>query len=97
MHQSREEGISENNSILHILTLNYVPWGVGVMIYDNFFLSPYPTDATYQIWLKLAQKFLTRRTTHYENRTLHDDGRQHRAIGHLSDSGDLTMLDNPKV
>ena len=28
------------------------PWGGVQEIYD--FLSPYPTDATHQIWLKLA-------------------------------------------
>ena len=29
------------------------PWGGGYAIY--FFLSPYPTDASVQIWLMLAQ------------------------------------------
>ena len=43
------------------------------------FLSPYPTDATYQIWLRLAQQFLRRCS-----RTTDDDGRKLIAIGHLS-------------
>ena len=34
-------------------------WVGGHEIYN--FLSPYPTDATYQIWLGLAQQFLRRR------------------------------------
>ena len=35
------------------------PWGRGHEIYN--FLSPYPTDATYQIWLRLARQFLRKR------------------------------------
>ena len=60
------------------------PWCGGHKI--NNFLSPYPLDATYQIWLRLAQLFLKRRMmlTHDGN-----DGRQPIAIGHLSDSVDL--------
>ena len=45
----------KNTSILHFLPHNYLPLGVGVMT------SPYPTDAIYQIKLRLAQKFLRRR------------------------------------
>ena len=35
---------------LHFLPSNYLPleWGGGHEIYN--FLSPYPTDVTYQIW-----------------------------------------------
>ena len=40
-----------NASILNFLHQNYLPFGHE--IYN--FLSPYPTDATYQIWLGLAQ------------------------------------------
>ena len=43
-----------NTSILHFLPQNYLPLGVGGHEIYNF-LSPYPTDATYQIWLRLAQ------------------------------------------
>ena len=41
------------------------------------------------------EKMLThaaRRTTNDGRRTTHDDGRQPKAIGHLSDSGDLKMF-----
>ena len=40
-------------SILHFLPQNYLLGGGGHEIYN--FLSPYHTDATYQIWLRLAQ------------------------------------------
>ena len=50
---SREEDFLRNTSILHFLPQNYLPfgWGKG----GGHVLSPYPTDATYQIWLRLAQ------------------------------------------
>ena len=41
------------NLILHLLPPNYFRLGWGYEI--NNFLSPYHTDATYQIWLRLAQ------------------------------------------
>ena len=45
-----------NTAISYFFLQNYLPvgWGGGGHeIY--YFLSPYPPDATYQIWLKLAQ------------------------------------------
>ena len=57
MPLSREEYFVRNTSILHFLPKNYLPFGWGVMK----FMSPYPTDATYQICLRLAQFFLRRR------------------------------------
>ena len=60
---------------------NYFPLGSGGGHEIYNFLSPYPTDATYLIWLRFAplvfEKILT------------DDGRQPIAIGHPSHSGDL--------
>ena len=53
MPGSREEDFLRNISILHFLPKITSPWGGGHEIYN--FLSPYPTDATYQIWLGLAQ------------------------------------------
>ena len=54
MLQSREEDFFLNTLILQFLPQNYLPLGVeGHEIYN--FLSPYPTDASYQIWLGLAQ------------------------------------------
>ena len=54
MPLSREEDFLRNTSILHFLAQNYLPlgWG-GHEIYN--FLSTYPTDASYKIWLRLAQ------------------------------------------
>ena len=53
----------------------------GHEIYN--FLSSYPTDITYQIWLSSSWE-------EYANaRQTMDDGRQPIAIGHLIDSGDL--------
>ena len=57
------------------------------MKFTNF-LSPYPTDATYQIWSRLAV-VLEKMLIDDAQRTTHHDGRQHIAIGHLIDSGDL--------
>ena len=54
MPLSREEDFLRNTSILHFLPQNYLPLGVGGHEIYNF-MSPYPTDATYQIWLRLAQ------------------------------------------
>ena len=51
------------------------------------FLSPYPTDATYEIWSRLAYYFLEEIVN--GSRTTDDDGRQPIAIGHLSDLDDL--------
>ena len=54
MPLSREEDFLRNTSILHFFVQNYLSLGVGGHeIY--YFLFPYPTDATYQIWLSLAQ------------------------------------------
>ena len=52
MPGSREDFL-RNTSILHFLPQNYLPLGGGHEIYN--FLSPYHTDATYEIWLGLAQ------------------------------------------
>ena len=54
MPLSREEDLQRNLSILHFLTKIYLPLGLGGHEIYNFY-SPYPTDATYQIWLRLAQ------------------------------------------
>ena len=40
--------------IIHLVCLNHVPE-------QRRKFYPYPTDATYQIWLRLAQQFLKRR------------------------------------
>ena len=56
MHLRREEDFLKNTSILHFLPQNYPPpnpWGGGHYIYN--FLYPNPTDATYKIWLRMAQ------------------------------------------
>ena len=54
MPLSRKEEFLRNTSNLHFFPQNYLllGWG-GREIYN--FLSPYPKDATYQIWLGLAQ------------------------------------------
>ena len=54
MPGSGEEDFLRNTAILHFLPQNYLPFGWGVMKF-TIFLSPYPKDATYQIWLRLAQ------------------------------------------
>ena len=54
MPGSREEDFLRNTSILHFLPQNDLPFGWGGHEIYNL-LSPYPTDATYQIWLGLAQ------------------------------------------
>ena len=53
MPKSREEDVLRNTSVSHFLPQNYLPlrWGGGHGI--NNFLSSYPTNATYQIWLRL--------------------------------------------
>ena len=51
MAMIREEDFKRKTSILHFLPQIYRPFG-GHEIYN--FLSPYPTDATYQIWLRLT-------------------------------------------
>ena len=53
MPGTREEDFLRNTSILHFLPENYLPCGSGGHVVYNF-LSPYPKDATYQIWLRLA-------------------------------------------
>ena len=58
----------------------------GHEIYN--YLSPYPTDGKYQIWLKVAEKFLVKKDFNARG-SPDDDGRQTIAIGHLSDSDDL--------
>ena len=53
MPGSREEDFLRNTSIT-LFTPKFPPlWVGGHEIYN--FVSPYPTDATYQIWLGLAQ------------------------------------------
>ena len=54
MPLSREQDFLRNISILHFLPQYYLPLGGGGHEIYNF-LFPYPTDATYQIWLRLAQ------------------------------------------
>ena len=49
MPLSREEDFLRNISILHFLPQKLPPLGVGGHEINNF-LSPYPTDTTYQIW-----------------------------------------------
>ena len=66
-----------------LLTQKLPPLGMGSYEIYNF-LSPYTKNATYQIWLRLALRFLRRRC----QRTTHDDILRPIAIGHLSDSGD---------
>ena len=82
MPGSREEGFLRNTSILHFLSQNYLPLcgGGGHEIYN--FLSPYPRNATYKFWLRLAYYILRKKM-------LMHDGRRPIVIGHLSDSGDL--------
>ena len=54
MPGSREEDFLRNTSILHFLPPKLPSlWVGGHEIYN--FLSPYPIDATNQIWLGLAQ------------------------------------------
>ena len=53
MPGSREEEFLGNTVSLHFYPNITSPLGGGHEIYN--FLSPYPTDATYQIWLGLAQ------------------------------------------
>ena len=55
MPLSRERDFLRNTSILHFSPKITSPWGGGGGHEINNFLSPYPTDATYQIWLRLAQ------------------------------------------
>ena len=47
MPLSKVEDFSRNTSILHFLPQNDLPLGWGHEIYNV--LSPYPTDASYQI------------------------------------------------
>ena len=54
MPLSREEDFKRNTSILHFLPSKLPPLGMGGQEIYNF-VSPYPTDATYKIWLRLAQ------------------------------------------
>ena len=54
MHRSREEVFSRNTSILNFLPPKLPPLGSGGHKIYNF-LSPYLTDATFQIWLRLAR------------------------------------------
>ena len=54
MPWSREEDFLRNTSILQFCTPKLPPLRVGGHEIYNF-LSPYPKDATYQIWLRLTQ------------------------------------------
>ena len=60
--------------ILHFISPNYLPQGQGDGIYN--LLSPYPTDATYQIWTYkyfLSRIYVNaRRTTNAGRRTTMD-------------------------
>ena len=53
MPASREEDFLRNTTILHFYPKITFPLGGGHEIYN--FLSPYPTNATHQICLSLAQ------------------------------------------
>ena len=54
MPGSREEDYFKKYINFTLFTPKLPPFGVmGQEIYN--LLSPYPTDATYQIWLKLTQ------------------------------------------
>ena len=55
MPGSREEDFLRNTAILHFLPQNYLPFGLGGGHEIYNFMSPYPTDASHQIWLRLAQ------------------------------------------
>ena len=51
---------SRNTSILHFFPKIPPPPPFGGGCHEIYnFLSPYPTDATCQIWLRLAKKMLT--------------------------------------
>ena len=69
MSLSKKRIFLRNTSILH-LSPKLPHLGVGGHEIYNF-LSPYPTDATFQIWLILAQKVFIRRCW----RTTHDGRR----------------------
>ena len=75
-------GIEKKYLNFTLLTPKSPLLGVGGHEIYNF-LSSYPTDITYQIWLSSSWE-------EYANaRQTMDDGRQPIAIGHLIDSGDL--------
>ena len=75
-------GVEKKNFRFTLFTPIFSPFGVGGHKIYNF-LSPYPTDATYQIWYRLACLRLKK---------MYDDKCQPIAIGHLSDSDDLKIL-----
>ena len=81
----REEFFFKKYSNFTLFTQKLPPrWVRGYAIYN--FVFPYPTDATYQIWLRLAKVVLEKKMlTHDERRTTHDDGRQPIVIGHLAE------------
>ena len=70
--------------------MTFLKWGP-----ENYnFFSPYPTEATYQIKLRLAQfsweeDVIARSTKQDARQTTDDNGRHTIAIGYLSDSCDL--------
>ena len=68
----KEDHLKKN--IFFIFTLKLPPLGVGggVMKFINI-LSPYPTDATYHIWLRLTQYFLEEDV--HARRTIDDERR----------------------
>ena len=60
MPLSREEDFFKKYINFTLFTPKLTPLGSGGHEIYNF-LSPYRTDATYKIWLRLAQQFLRRR------------------------------------
>ena len=55
MPLSREEDFSKKYINFKLFNpQNYLPFGMGGHEIYNF-LSPYPTDGTYRIWLRLAK------------------------------------------
>ena len=82
----REEDFWRNTSILHFLSQNYIPLGWGS--WNLQFLVSLPYGCCIPNLVKIGPVVLEKMLTHDE-RTKDDDGRQPRAIGHLSYSDDL--------
>ena len=62
---------------------------------DFCFSSSYPTDATYQIWLRLTLYFWEEDDKDGRRSTTHYDGRQAISEGHPSDSGNPKSIKIP--
>ena len=88
---SREKIFREIHEFYSFYPRIFSPRGDGHEI--NNFLSPYPTDATYQIYQRLAQQFLRRRCSRTKDEVLSDTNP---SIRHLSDSSDLKSLKTMK-